>query len=535
MNSSIRSLTAQPTNSPFPGQSQRTIAATIPCVAGLVLGLLGSPLDGQSLPDYLKPVVSVNAPMIIHETDNSFVNVEAKDHILQVDFDGNTIGVDNYDNAFDPSRVLNGEPTIYYSIVETGSTSDQGYYFIGYYVYHPQDGGASFPSPIGQIVYHGHEHDMEGSYYAIKKNPYSPYGELQVVLTEAHGALIPYENYGAEDIGTSQNHYPAGQTGPGSYLTFSYDYTFHYYRPVVAIRSRTHANYMARSCNTPGGDVYGIDPAPPSGTYIACIHSGTQWILYSPVPVGSVPSSGVWPQRLGPDFRSGLAYYKLVELPDSPIWPNRNGLDLFWGNTVNVGGGTTGLDEFHPSGSDHGGGVVAGASANPPWQWRGGSGECPDTFVGHMCWYDFGEDQTASYHAPAGWPQAPSYGRLLTDPQSEIFMRFPFLQDLIGPMRYNPYTGVSPYDPPAQLSVTIGGDDAVTAGMQSAWVANVTGGTGPYTYQWSGALSGNAQVIQGSLQSDDVLYLDVWDAAAAHISVSKAITVMPSCGQQVIC
>jgi len=196
---------------------------------------------------------------------------------------------------------------------------------------------------------------------------------------------------------------------------------------------------------------------------------------------------------------------------------------------------TTGLDEFHASGSNHGGGVDPSSTANPPWAWRGGSGECHDLGFATACWYQFSDDQTSQYDAPVAWPTAPLDGRLLAYPQGEILMRFPFLPGLDQPTHYNPYIGVSPSDPPAKFSVSMGGEDVVTSGIQYGWSANVTGGVGPYTYQWSGALSGTGQTVQVPLFNDDVLYLDDWDGAGAHIALSKAISVTPSCGQQIIC
>jgi hypothetical protein len=501
----------------------------------LALGALTPTWVGsQTIPEYLKAVVSRTAPIIIHETSNGFSNVEAKDHILPVDFDGNTIGADNYVNAFDPSRVLNGEPTIYYSVAETGTASDRGYYFIGYYVYHPGDGGGSWTASGVPIVYHGHEHDLEGAYFVVKKTPWSPYGQIEVALTQAHGALIPYKNVSGSYSGN-----PAG----GAYLGFIntwYDQTFSTWRPVVAIRTRTHGTYIAQDCSPSGphmdllgptADQYGMYLPSPAGTYISCIHSGTQNIIYSPVPTNVAPSSGIWPQRLGPSFRNGFAYYRLIELVDSPIWSLRASYgQLLWGASVNVGDGNFfGYSDFKQSGSDHGGGVNPGSTANTPWAWRGGSGETSVTPSGQGAWYSFGSDMTDVTWTPHNWPQSP-YGRLLGDPNSEIAMRFPFLPQLAEPTIYNPYRVVPPPPPPSPLSVSLMGPAGVTSGVSSTWQAAASGGSPPYTYQWSGALSGNEEFVSGALYYDDILYLDVWDSLGAHVAVSVAITVVQNCG-----
>jgi len=66
--------------------------------------------------------------------------------------------------------------------------------------------------------------------------------------------------------------------------------------------------------------------------------------------------------------------------------------------------------------------------------------------------------------------------------------------------------------------------------VSSTWQAGASGGAPPYTYQWSGALSGNGEFVSGALYADDILYLDVWDSHGAHVAVSTSITVVENCG-----
>jgi hypothetical protein len=480
--------------------------------------------------------VSHNAPIIVQETNDDFTNVEAKDHILAVDFDGNFIGADNYDNAFDPTRVQNGEATIYYSASETGSASDRGYYYLGFYIYHPGDGGVSFESMGAQWVAHGHEHDLEGAYFIVKKTPWSPYGELQVALTQAHGALLPYKKANATYVG---NNVPAGGPFMG-FINLWYDQTFATWRPVVAVRSRTHGTYIAQDCSAgaqpidlpfPWGPKYGMDATSPSGTYISCIHSGHHSIIYSPVPTNVAPSSGIWPQRLGPTFHNGFSWYRLIQLSESPIWTLRQnwGQPLF-GPWLDVGDGTYfGYGYFANSGSDHGGGVDPYSYATTPWEWKGGVGATHTTPSGPGAWYSFGADNSGATYDPHHWPESP-VGRLLGNPNSENASRFPFLPQLAEQVVYNPYGYVPQPPTPQPLSASIMGPESVVSGVTNTWQAAASGGTQPYTYQWSGPFSGSDEFISGALYADSILYLDVWDAVGGHVAVSLSITVSPSCG-----
>jgi hypothetical protein len=117
---------------------------------------------------------------------------------------------------------------------------------------------------------------------------------------------------------------------------------------------------------------------------------------------------------------------------------------------------------------------------------------------------------------------------LLGGAAAELAARFPFLPDRSQPVRFNPYIANPPdYNVPS-LAVSIDGPTMVTEGQTNTWSALVTGGTGPYTYQWSGGLSGNGQSVAGSLSENDV-YLDVWDSAGHHAAVSIFVSIVQDC------
>jgi hypothetical protein len=182
------------------------MAAAILILAALII----QPADTRAqtvLPGNLKDIVYRNAPFIAAETYNYFY-VQRFDHILPVDFDGDLLGADN--NSITPTTIVDGRPTIYYSVAETGYSSDHGYYFLGYYIYHVNDGGQDFiAADFRHVEGPGHEHDMEGVYFVVKKSPYFPLGVLTVALSEAHGALIPTENTAQSAVALGE-HAPAG-------------------------------------------------------------------------------------------------------------------------------------------------------------------------------------------------------------------------------------------------------------------------------------------------------------------------------------
>jgi hypothetical protein len=201
----------------------------------LAVALLNVSAIAQSpISTYLKAVVSHHAPILIAETDSYSPNPEAVDHILKVDFDGNNLGFDNAVHA-DSGFVVDGKSTAYYSIVETGTTSDRGYFYINYYFYHARDAGAHFSSPVGTKTGGEHEHDLEGVMLIVRKSFTAPYGILVGAYTEAHGALIPYSNPSSSPKLIN----PAG-AGLGGSIRFWNEAVFNVDRPVVAIRSRKH-------------------------------------------------------------------------------------------------------------------------------------------------------------------------------------------------------------------------------------------------------------------------------------------------------
>jgi len=92
----------------------------------------------------------------------------------------------------------------------------------------------------------------------------------------------------------------------------------------------------------------------------------------------------------------------------------------------------------------------------------------------------------------------------------------------------------NPPPPPPTLTASISGPGAVNNDWYSTWFAEVSGGTPPYSYGWSGLFYGYNSSVSGSTSASGVLILDVYDAVGAHASATKFVTAT-GCGGQEIC
>lgn len=520
---------------------------------GLLACSLANPVIARaqsSLPVRLKQVVYDNAPIVWHETDDNYANLNVRDHMLRADFDGDQYASNNSENAAKSSKFVDRSATAYFSIVETGATTYSGYYYIGYYYYHPRDGGQSFYSNACacQVANDGHDNDFEGVYLVVKKTMYAPSGVLLYALSEAHGALIP-----AIRKPTTFTSEPlvAPQEGEYGYINFWRDLQSSTMRPVVAIRSRTHGTYFAQ--NYVSSDFYdrfysqgfGIDPGEPDqyARYSPHGHSGTQALIQLPVPPYQDPTATLRPDPLYPDTRNGTVHYQLLELYQTPLWTTRSALWSFYYSvpqeTWNQVAGNSGPpvtmqgtnESVYPAFVPGPTNPDPGDAATAVWEWRGGRGEGPhyDLQGTEQHWYMFAFDNTDSWNDNRWWPRATTYGNLLTIPYSEMETRFPGFSGGVNEVTaYNPYTLV--FAPPPQqgsgpMTVSISGPDVVASGYGYQWTADITGGTAPYTYQWSGGGVGSDQTITAAFCEDGALYLDVWDANGTHVALSKPVFI----------
>jgi hypothetical protein len=466
------------------------------------------------VPSYLWPIVAENAPIIIEETtNNGEPNQRRVNHLMRLDFDGDYSGANNDGNAL-AQYYPNATPTVFYSVAETADA-----YYIGYYFYHIRDNGTRAFSNTA-----GHEHDMEGIFEVVEKSPYYPFGYSRLMLSQAHGAMLPYWNpnwfsqpptvsYGLPSIGVIH-------TWPDPNAVM---------RPVVAIRRNDHGTYLAQRCGSEQTPLdwdngYGIVPDRLStDPFFACIHGDADGIVYLPGPYPCAPGNGCVINEVPMGASHGSYYYALTSLhDDQAFWPLRQmPATMFGGTFAYLGGNQSGYLGFHGSDSD--------TQANPPWAWTGGPGECQTVSVINVvgCWYSFGSDDTNNYWWDRiFWPTI-TPGFVLTDPVQVAYNYWP-QQGLSTSVIYNPFVGGAGSSP-APLSASIDGpiyfNDFNTAGT---WSAVVSGGTAPYTYQWSGDFFyGTGSSISGTVPESSILYLDVWDATGAHVAYSASLMRCP--------
>ncbi len=84
-----------------------------------------------------------------------------------------------------------------------------------------------------------------------------------------------------------------------------------------------------------------------------------------------------------------------------------------------------------------------------------------------------------------------------------------FYRSLISTVLTDLFLDEPPPPPPPTLEVTMEGETEVQPTSICTWWSNVTGGTPPYTYSWSGALSGSQEWIDGVVSQSSWLYLTV--------------------------
>jgi len=124
-----------------------------------------------------------------------------QDYITSVDFDGNLIGIDNWENQ----PLFPQKASVYYSIKET-----ETHYFISYGFYHPRDW---LNDCDNHPVYENcHEHDSEQILLIVEKDG-TDYGKLLSMETQAHFFFFVYIDYPWFEEG--------GFSGTGIYKNYS--------------------------------------------------------------------------------------------------------------------------------------------------------------------------------------------------------------------------------------------------------------------------------------------------------------------------
>jgi len=503
---------------------------------------LSASSDAQTpvTPQRLQDIVRFNAPMIIGEvrlvTDPFYRNPyhwRITDHAMPVDFDGDVNAANNDANADRGDLMpVNHTATVYYSVTETGSGDTDGFFYIGYYWYHPRDGGSN----IDGFHLGGHPNDLEGILLIVQKSALDPYGQPILALTQAHGALIPFFVPGQVDAGHLLT-MTDGVAAWGGQVEFWPDNAFNRARPIVAVRAGTHGSYMAQDCSPTTNsffyDGYGADVASvASGQgFVSCIHGADGGaIIYRPA------TADYYADQVPDDQYSGTANYALVDLAQSPMWQLRGVQgSIFYGTSLPLGfTDLAGLDNFN---------APAGTSdfANSPWQWLGGPGDAGGPPGNNGYWYSFAMDGTSTVHVePGQWSRLGGYGEIVVNPSEAAWEEFQNYSGPQGdarasflnkPVRFNAYRGIA--DGVVPLNVSIDGPGILDQNSTGVYAAVVNAGTPPYTYQWSGLVSGSDASTQVTMNAPGDLFLDVWDANGQHVALSTYVNM--SCSGGFVC
>jgi len=125
------------------------------------------------------------------------------DWITAVDFDGDFVGTNNWNNAGKREHAFHGsllnEAVVYWWVVETDT-----HWYLGFADFHPRDWNdrdsmvnkfmglrAALTSYDDQ-----HENDMEGALLVLRKHPDHPYGLPELMQTQAHNDFWQYSPLG---------------------------------------------------------------------------------------------------------------------------------------------------------------------------------------------------------------------------------------------------------------------------------------------------------------------------------------------------
>jgi hypothetical protein len=231
------------------------------------------------------------------------------DYLSRVDYDGDLVGRNNWDNA-----ARSGAAAVYYDVVETST-----HWYITYLMYHARDW-------VDQPFFEGeHENDGEGLTEMIEKDG-SGYGILRGIVTEAHTDFYSYT--------------PAGSTWTNGRETIDGTVQFQssphdsFQHPVTAQEVQGHGLKAWPQYNINGDGI----------------------IYYPSAGTSTTPSSG----------NDRDVQYQLIDMfAGGGLWSQRNNTSLF----VNLG--TFAGDDSGDCGV--GTWDCTTDSANAPWGWDDGN------------------------------------------------------------------------------------------------------------------------------------------------------------------
>jgi hypothetical protein len=203
------------------------------------------------------------------------------DYITRVDFDGDLVGRNNWENAGAPNADLSAHA--YYSVVETST-----HWFITYMFFHPRDW-------VDHPFDAEHENDAEGALLSIERDG-STYGVLRSAITVAHLDFFSYVpdgstwTSGVEDVdGTLQ------------FETSPHDGQLH---PVTAQEAKGHGLKARPDYDIDGGD--GIVYYPSTVAEVPR-HANDRNVTYNLVNIAA--ANGLWVQRANADLFAGFGTF----------------------------------------------------------------------------------------------------------------------------------------------------------------------------------------------------------------------------------
>ncbi len=275
----------------------------------------------ESKAEELSRLARLYAPVFYQDSDNRDYHA---DYVVAVDYDGDFVGNNNWDNL--EALGVDRKGVIYYAGIET-----ETHWFLYYLAFHPRDWDISCqPIPLGPDLCH--ENDMEGAMVMVEKDQAGSTRFL-LMATEAHNNLDIFTNdSGISALGSSHFHDTA--------VTFE-DST----HPELYIESKGHgicALYYTSTlyCR------HDLSSMPP-------VFGGDDGLVYRVADVGEEPESGN-DRDVGYELR----------LLDDDLWSRRedvcNEACLFDG-LGDYEGISLGMSF---NGDDHG-----TDKANPPWGW----------------------------------------------------------------------------------------------------------------------------------------------------------------------
>ena len=139
------------------------------------------------------------APVIHQDEDD---DCPQADYITAVNFDNDYDGENNWENTLDKKHAFKGnllnEAVVYWWVVETNT-----HYYVGYADFHPRDWNDrdsiqnKFMGLWASVSDYDdqHENDMEGALLVVRKKSGKTFGEVELMLTQAHNQFWQYSNF----------------------------------------------------------------------------------------------------------------------------------------------------------------------------------------------------------------------------------------------------------------------------------------------------------------------------------------------------